>query len=94
MFLGTTLKEYFLTGQTFQQVFIALLCFWERHSTPYFLTGTLCGVEDKQAHESVSQRHLPEKKKADMVLLVSPKVGLDNHYLSLTSMTLSHESGG
>ena len=49
-----------------------------------FLTATLCGVKEKQRKESVSQRHILEKKnnqkkeQADVVFLVSPKVGLGN----------------
>ena len=53
-----------------------------------YLTGTLCGVEDHHKclfYNGIYRRkkNKPNRKQADMVLPVSPKVGLGNNYSTL-----------
>ena len=57
-------------------------CPWERHKNTYFLTGTLCGVEDEQRclfHNCKYRKKnikKPKKNQAEMLLPLSPKMDL------------------
>ena len=59
---------------------ITSLCPWEKNAS--FLTGSLCGVEDKHRclfhNDTYGRKKIkkPYKKIADMVLPVSPKVDI------------------
>ena len=79
---------------------IAALCSWERHLTLisyqllYVLRKISTGVCFTTAYLSPKKiAKPPHKKQACMAQQVSPKVGLGNNVLCLTTTILSYKSG-